>query len=965
MSRDGNGPRKEGSLSESATRFEVRLFGRPEVRIAGRRMEATRTRKGLWLLALLALRRGEPAERAWLAALLWPDSPDALGLYNLRRSLSDLRERLGPEAGRLHSPTPRSLTLRVDGCFLDVAELERAASAGDAPAAMAVYRGPLLEGCTEEWVFPEREHYEQRFLEVVERHAAEGPAAAERCWRRILAIDPLRESAVCGLLRTLRDTGNIAAATEAYRDFRARLRGELNAEPAASTTRLYEEVRAAAREGRPPRPEPVWLGRPPAAAWPLFGRELEIAAAREALEANRAVVLTGPGGIGKTRLAIAAAEALVRQPGLRAGFVDLSPVFDGALVASAIAEALEIRVETDQPPEEALVRSLSARQVLLVLDNCEQVDGACAEILERLVADCPELGVLATSRHVLRAPSAFHLPVPPLSLTEGSEAPSVRLFVDRARRVLPSFELTDENREAVARICASLEGMPLAIELAAARIRGLTAPQMADRLQSLLPRLEATSFAVPARHLNLAAVMDWSHALLAEPEQVLFRRLSVFSGGCTLESAEAVCGVPPLDVAAVEELLFSLLERSLLVYEEVGGEGRYRLLETVRQYAAGRLTAAGEAAALRDRHLEFFLKLAEQTDDALLGPGELAWLGRLDREHPNLRAALQWAGPAQRLQIAGAFWRYWFHRGLFAEARGWLSGVLEQPDGCAPHAARARTGLAVVTWYTGDHDFGERLMRMALVEYRLLGDPRGEAASLHNLGTLALERGRHEEARELLTAARAIHERVGNRRGLAFTVGNLAALAVETGDPAAAEPLLAENERLLRLLGLHQTLGGTYLNRARVELHHGRMQAARELLEEALCIHERFGHRLNSIRARNYLAVACARMGDLDAARRELEQAVRDTRELGAEPELARAVWGYAHLAAYGGQPARAARLIGAWERLGGAPNQDAVLQRLHRDLTACAREALGKEAFERLRSELAGLTAEETLRIA
>jgi predicted ATPase/DNA-binding SARP family transcriptional activator len=995
--------------------LSIRLFGPFEVRRNGIPLPRPRTRKGRWLLALLILRAGAEVERNWLAGTLWPDSSEPQAFTSLRNSLADLRQMLGPDAVRLHSPSRCTLCLDLAGAEVDLLAFDAAIGRGDPPsleAAAGLYRGPLLEGCAEEWVLQERRVREQAYLMALETLAAhamahEEPAAAERHLRLAVAVDPLRESAQRALMQALAAGGNYAAALLAYRELRLLLHRELNAGPDPETAALFQQLRAEARTGaqaRPPAPSPVpaasptrsvsgpmigegtltflltdvagstplweehpqamaaalarhdalaativaehagtlvkhrgeedslfavfpgaadgvaaalalqralgaerWpeaislqvrmalhtgdavvrdgdyvgatvnrcarlraiahggqvllsratqelvrdqlpegaslrdlgecrlkdLARPeqvcqllhpdlpgdfpplhtldthpnnlPAQPTPMVGREVELEAARRLLrEEVRLVTLTGPGGVGKTRLGLQVAAELLDDFPDGVFLVELAPIIDPGLVASTIAQRLGIRETGGQPLLESLKEYLREKQLLLVLDNFEHVLAAAPRVAE-LLTGSPQLQVLVTSRAVLHLRGEQELPVPPLAVPDPKRLPptpavsqyaAVELFIQRALNVRPDFAVTDENAPAVAEICARLDGLPLAIELAAARIRLLSPEALLARLERRLPLLTGGARDLPERQQTLRAAIGWSYDLLQEGEQRLFRRLSVFVGGCTLEAAEAVCHAEGELAIDVLDGVASLVDKSLLQQDETGagwgprtvpagtegarahaakrwvaapgaGEPRLAMLETIREYGLECLEASGEAVAVRRRHAHFFLGLAEAAEPPLAGADQGKWLARLEREHANLRAALEWL--AESGEAEGGL----LVRGYWSAGRGWLER------------------------HWGNDSTAQALLEESLAIFRRLSYQRGIAASPQGMGEVASAQGDAERARTLYEESLALLWESQEKPGIAGVLEGLAkVLAASAGDPRGGEW-----ERAVRLLG--------------------------------------------------------------------------------------------------------------------------------------------------------------------
>jgi predicted ATPase/class 3 adenylate cyclase len=674
----------------------------------------------------------------------------------------------------------------------------------------------------------------------------------------------------------------------------------------------------------------------------------------------RLVTLTGPGGVGKTRLALQAAADVVDSFPDGAWFVDLAPLAEPARVPSAITSVLRVREEGGRPLHAALADYLRDKHLLLVLDNLEHLLDAAPAVGE-LLAGAPGLTVLVTSRSPLRLRGERQVPVPPLELPDRrrqlpperlTQYEAVRLFVERAQAAKPDFAVDNANAPAVAELCHRLDGLPLAIELAAARAKLLSPQALLGRMEHRLPVLAEGPRDLPARQRTLRNAIAWSHDLLSPQEQALFRRLAVFAGGFALDAAEAVCD--PTGELGVFAGLVALADGSLVRADEgPDAEPRFATLETIREYATDRLVASGEVAEVRRRHGEYFRALAEQAEVALRAGGD-EWLGRLEIEHENLRAALARAvdaGDAGSLRrLAGALWRFWDRQHHLREGRGWLEHALATGDGEAAERAKLLTGVGVLTFELGELGRATSLLEEALALYGALGDGQGVAYVTSELGSVAVNRGELDRAaayyEEALTRYRALEDgfgtvfallqtgivprrrgefdrarvryeealalarKLGYRRGEAMALGNLGILAMDGGDHARAGQLLAESEAVFHEVDdpsnrmLATMLSGWS---ARVR---GDLPSAAALFEQALTAARLLadGERLVAEALWALGDVLHAR-GDPDRAAVLYEEGLALARSVGANYMVARILVKVASLALEHGNPSRAAAL--------------------------------------------------------
>ena len=654
---------------------------------------------------------------------------------------------------------------------------------------------------------------------------------------------------------------------------------------------------------------------------PFLGRERETAEIVAVLRApdTRLLTLAGPGGTGKTRLALQAAADLLEDFPDGVFFVPLAPLSDPELVPAAIARTLGIREEGDQPLWERIRHELATKQLLLVLDNVEHLVEAAPAVGE-LLAACPRLKVLATSRLPLRLRAEREYPVPPLALPPVSEASpeellryeAVRLFVERAQAVRPGFTLTAETRPVVAEICRRLDGLPLAIELAAARVRILPPAMLLARLEKRLPLLTGGPRDAPARQRTLRNTIAWSHDLLASEDQILFRRLAVFAGGAALEAAEAVAN--PERALNVFGGLDRLVEQSLLRSGAgPNDEPRFTMLETIREYGLERLEQSGEAEATRRAHAGFFVALAEEAEPLLTGPEQGKWLERLEAEHDNLRAALGWtlAHDAQTaLRLAGSlswFWRYHAH---ITEGRSWLErAVAASPDGTTRERVKALHGAGVLARQQSDNEQAAMLLEKALALAREIGDERGVADGLASLGNLASEQGDLARAENLFTEALAQWRRLENTDGIAGELVSLALLALDRGDLDLAATRLRESLALYRELKAEWEIALVLHNLGDVAYEQGDLDQAAALQAEALTLWEGMEDTHGVAFVLDSQGKVARARGDVDLASALLEKALVRWRELGDKRNAAASLLSLGRIAEQN-DPGRAAMLL-------------------------------------------------------
>lgn len=1009
----------------------IRLFGPPEFKVNGEPLPRLKTRKSLYILALLTLRHGRDVDRNWLAGTLWPENDEETALTYLRQALTELRRALGEQAGRILSPSQKTLHFDIgDAADVDYFAFEGYLKRGDTASlekAVALYRGPLLEGWTEEWLLSQREASALSYLnalEAIARHATESGASDEgvRFLRLLVAADPLRESASRSLMQALANTNDFAAVTQVYRELRATLRREVNAEPDAQTQALFAQLRGDARRQAAGTSASVSknVASVPTAASPtiervtgpvvslprplseFIGRVREVATTRHILTTSRLVTLTGVGGVGKTRLAICVAEecAADYRDGVR--FVDLSPLNDPTLVAKKTADTLGITEQPGKALISALCNYLREQHLLLVLDNCEHLTEACAHFATALLQECPNVRILATSRQRLGITGETVRHVPPLNtpdlklLQEDDknaaaaliEYESVRLFVDRAQRVQPNLHLNPQTLRSIAILCRRLEGIPLALELAAARMSALTPEQITARLKERFRLLSAGDRTAPTRQRTLRAALDWSFDLLQPEEQVLLRRLSVFVGGWTLEAAETVCAFPiedgslSLEVWEVMDCLASLADHSLVVVESENGHARYRLLETVREYGQERLRddSALEALRLRAGHRDYFLQFVQEAIPHLGSTDQAQWLNRLERDNDNLRAVLDGCleeGTPDALRIAlllsGELRRFWSIRGHAVEGRQRYSALLSRaPDtlDLAQERSRALLGAGILAKNQADYAAAREALEQCLAIHRQMGNRQEQITPLHVLGEITSILGDYPSAQRLLEEALALSRETGQRTNEAAILNVLGNVRANQGDVLEARSFSEQALVIIQETGDYALEANVLNGLGILAIFQKDYPQALIRYEQALTRNREIGNLSQVILNLYNLADTARRMGDFARVEDYYRQALLLNRELGSSRSkrvVAYLLLGMADTAQRHRLWERAARLLGASDAQRetiGIP-LDAEDQAEYEQLTAVLEEALGMEAFTTLLHEGRTIGPDKAIQLA
>jgi len=750
----------------------------------------------------------------------------------------------------------------------------------------------------------------------------------------------------------------------------------------------------------------------------FVGREAEMAKVRELLRGTRLLTLTGAGGVGKTRLALqAAAEMLYEYPD-GVWLVDLAALSDGDLVPQSLASALGVREEPGRLLADTLVAHLRDRQSLLLLDNCEHLVDACAQLAEGLTKQCPATRILATSREALRADGETVWRVPSLSVphrTPGIEPQpgqltqyaAVRLFIDRATKASPGFTMTNQNAPAVAEICSRLDGVPLAIELAAARASILSPQQIEKRLDERFRLLTGGRRTALPRHQTLQATVDWSYDLLSGPEKTLFARLSVFAGGFALEAAETVCADDGIETCEIPELLGELASKSLVI----PGKDRYWMLQTLRSYGAQRLDQSCEAESTRRRHAEFYARRAVEVHPLLWSPESEVWLAQCETEHANFREALAWTlghDVDLGLRLAGALAHVWELAPHWAEGRDWLAKLLRSEGSAEPSLrANALYWASFLACHQGDYVPGRGLLEQALDLHRRLGDSRGEARdllalghlaayqgdyqaaraaheqslamfegmgtkgdiarSLHAVGWVAQEQGDIDSARSYYGRSLALYREEGDKRSAAMILNNMGNLAASQGESEAAVAMHEEGLALAQEVDDRVTSGYLLTSMGYAVGMRGDYARALALCGEALTIARDLGSKRAAVQALLGLAAAATHLAQHGRAGEHYCEALTLSADMGGKRLLADCLEGLAALASQQGQAERAASLFGATDVLrrsiGAQP--DSYDFGSYGEQLNTARAALGDDAFSAAWAEGEAMAVEEAVALA
>jgi predicted ATPase len=994
------------------------------------------TEKTRSLFAYLLLYPGAHS-REKLSALFWGDTSDAKARGSLRKALTFLRKALGDE---VILADPENVQLGPDvSLWVDVFEFERQARtflADPSPDPQSIgvdlFRGDLLADFYDDWILPLREHYRLLYMEVLLRvvdrlRALSEYKSAIASAQKLLSLDPANERAHQHLMFCHITLGDRTRALQQYEACRRALQEELGVEPARETRALYDWIKQQAPELASSAARLINLPIPISS---FVGRSRELATIKQQVAASRLVTLTGAGGSGKTRLAIHASTDMIDSFRDGVWWVELAPLTDPSLVPAGVAKALGIGEQTDRSPVEVLVQFLLPRQTLLVLDNCEHLIEACARFTEHMLMACPDLKMLCTSREALGLTGELVWHVPTLSLPEQEDESlagllmqyeGIHLFVERASAVKTDFVLDQRNAAAVVQICRHLDGIPLAIELAAARVKSMAVDQIAARLDDRFQLLAAERRSSQTRHQTLRAAIDWSYNLLSEAERQLFRRLSVFSGGWTLEAAESVCCGDGLVKREILNVLARLVDKSLVITTD--GQ-RYSMLETIKQYAAEKLAGAGELGRMNEAHLRYYLYLARIGDEKIRSSEQLLWLNLLRAEQDNFAGAMEKAlGSPESVErgcelVCALCW-YWKMVGDYSPIKHWLelafsrNGDLEKSSVRAkllfnvglysilglnwlePLQARSLIEESLELWHELGPDLtvqrAKSLLMLGWIEKRFFDDDKGydhmkEAAALFEekgdiwwqawtlnfLGAALVEDAKDVQlSLKVIEKEAALWEKTGDQCFSIVVFWDLCALAFERGEFSKAYGYLKDGLQICRKAGAKSNLLQTLVHLGDIARALRQYDQAESYYKESMPLVYATFYYPWLPRIYQGLGYTMLGKGNLQQAEGYFQAALRESQELHFKHGRVHFIAGYAALAVARGRMQLAARLFGVFfaqpERLRSDMKIDKRILILVDQFEIegylnCCRSQMEKEEFEEAWSQGSSLSLNEAL---
>jgi predicted ATPase/DNA-binding SARP family transcriptional activator len=1022
-------------------RLAMYLLGPPRLELDRAAVVIDR-RKTLALLAYLAVNRWQH-HRDHISALMWPGYAQPKAFSNLRHILWEVQQIIG-EGWIIASRDTVGLIAEGAGqpngrvIWLDVARFESLVTASrlqkDASLrvqlladSVRLYRDHFLAGFVlknsppfNEWAFAQSDNWRYQLAGALtvltDDYCSLGEAETAIPYaKRLVALDPLNEASHRQLMQIYMQAGQQTAALKQYQTCEQILRKELGVDPQPETRLLYKQI----RRGDTLPLRPVKRAEPritpqhniPFQISRFIGREKELHEVHGLIADHRFVTLVGTGGIGKTRLALRVGEQLVQNYSSGVWLVELAQLSDPSLVPQSVAKLFDLVERADEPLTEKLIRVLRLKSMLLILDNCEHLVDACAQLTDTLLRNCPNLRILATSREPLGITGEARYHVPPLelpSLQQILEKPldyeSIRLFEERARLVQEYFSLTMENASSVTRICHRLDGIPLAIELAAARVDAFSTEQIAAQLEESFNLLTRGSRTALPRHQSLRASIDWSWNLLSESEQVLLRRLSIFAGGWILDAAESVCAGNGIEPKQVLDVMTQLVAKSLVVNQKAGHERRYHLLEIIREYVLEELVKAGEKERVQDLHLKYFLKLSTEIEPGLVGPQQAKWSIRTNNERDNLRAAL---GHAARTDVEAGLYisgrlEYFWESFDSREGLRWLAEFLQKPESKEHPLARAKAlyaqgwvlyrfeqfeaaqsaaeeclalcraggdqhgevdGLTLLGFILGPAKSTD-LIQQAITLARSLGDPRRQAMALNILGW------DHRDFKRVFSyweEATTLYRQAGDWRHLADNLSELGFFLLLDGKIEAAQKYLDESNMLFQHLNSKTRKGHLLTAYGQIALLRGDYEQARAYFQENARISIESGSQMDYLWANVRLGLVKLREGNISEAWHVFAESARNFQTDGNSIGIVVSLEWMASLYVAIDKPNYAATLLG-WADTARNVICDTrpVLEQvdLDRDITVIV-EKIGKDAFEAAYAKGCGMTLDEAVAYA
>lgn len=977
--------------------LEVRLLGSFQIKHKKEPIVIS-SRPAQSLFAYLVLNAGTSHRREKLAGTFWPDSPEETARENLRHALWRMRKAL-PAKSKTEYLVVDDLSIAFNASaeyWLDasaLANVDEDASSDELMTVLASYRGELLPGFYDDWVVLEREHlssiFEHHMARLVSLFQNEKRWLDVLDWaERWIKLGQKPEPAYRALMSAHAAKGDMSKVAATYERCIKSLK-EFDVEPSEQTQRLFKDLKdgkqtlqtvsiAPAKEKRVESHK----SNLPVPITSFIGREKEVEQVVFSVERNRLVTLTGPGGVGKTRLAIQSSTRLLTKFKDGVWWVELAPLIDDALVPQAIAQALGVRESPVQPLIESLKTFLREKRLLLVLDNCEHLIRGSSQCIFELLSHCTNLRVMTTSREALEITGEVLYPVPTLSFPRIKsptltnlllEYESIRLFVERACAVKPDFVLTAQNAAAVLQICERLDGISLAIELAATRTKMMSVEEIAEHLNDRFNLLTRGSRTALPRHQTLRAAIDWSYKLLTEPEQILFRRLAIFVGGFSLDAVESVAAGEIISKTQVADLLEQLIDKSLVIASTAGSESetRYSMLETIREYAREKLEEAGEKDQLRQRHCSYFIVWAEQIEPKLKGSEQFEWLNCLEVEHDNLRTAWECAienDIALASRLIPPMFIFWIMVGNLSEGRKWLPELIQRTDGWQLLAERPRI-LSVAGWlasYQYDLKVARALQEEAVAIARNLGDKGELAFTLLGLGSVAHRQRDEEIARTYILEALGLYEEIKDQWSLAWALLEL---------PAINDYSAKAEEIFLQSLAIFQELGdkfraGRVLNMLGELMRlRGDYDQAAKFYEEDFEILKKARNRVALLDPTFNLAWVLLNQGNYLRAQALFEDSMQLFKEDADTNGMIICIGGFAGLLCMTAKPKQAAKLFGVVEGLlesvGMIGRMDTAEQKELDHYIAAVRRLLDKDIFAKAWEEGRTMTLEQAIEFA